>query len=68
MPDYSCHAAGFSIGGYDLKRGTTEDTIILNNTIYSNDTWKIGLGEFLMQFYLRNNIFKNNIVYVGEHG
>ena len=25
-------------------------------------------GEFLMQFYLRNNVFKNNIVYVGEHG
>jgi Right handed beta helix region len=65
---YSCHAAGFSIGGYDLKRGTTEDTIIVNNTLYSNDTWKTGAGEFLMQFYLRNNIFTNNIVYVGAHG
>jgi hypothetical protein len=21
-----------------------------------------------MQFYMRNNVFKNNIVYVGEHG
>lgn len=27
-----------------------------------------GQGEFLMQFYMRNNVFKNNIVYVGEHG
>jgi len=65
---YSCHAAGFSIGGYDLKRGTTEDAVIVNNTLYRNDTWRTGTGEFLMQFYLRNNVFKNNIVYVGEHG
>jgi len=65
---YSCHTAGFSIGGYDLKRGTTEDVVIVNNTLYKNDTWKTGQGEFLMQFYMRNNVFKNNIVYVGEHG
>jgi Right handed beta helix region len=65
---YLCHGPGFSIGGYDLKRGTTEDTIIVNNTLYKNDTWKTGQGEFLMQFYMRNNVFKNNIVYVGEQG
>jgi hypothetical protein len=65
---YSCHAPGFSIGGYDLKRGTTEDAVIVNNTLYHNDTWKTGQGEFLMQFYMRNNVFKNNIVYVGEQG
>jgi hypothetical protein len=65
---YSCHAPGFSIGGYDLKRGVTEDAVIVNNTLYKNDTWKTGQGEFLMQFYMRNNVFKNNIVYVGEQG
>ncbi len=65
---YSCHAPGFSIGGYDEKRGTTEDVVIVNNTLYKNDTWKTGQGEFLMQFYMRNNVFKNNIVYVGDHG
>src|SRR5436189_5660362 len=64
---YSCHAAGFSIGGYDLKRGTTEDAVIVNHTRYRNDTWRTGAGEFLMQFYLRNNGFNNNIRYVGEH-
>jgi hypothetical protein len=64
---YSCHAAGFSIGGYDAKRGTTEDVAIVNNTLYRHDTFKTGGGEFLMQFYMRNNIFKNNIVYVGEY-
>jgi hypothetical protein len=65
---YSCHAPGVSIGGYDLKRGVTEDVVIVNNTLYHNDSWKTGEGEFLMQFYMRNNVFKNNIVYVGEHG
>jgi Right handed beta helix region len=65
---YSCHTAGFSIGGYDLKRGRTEETTIVNNTLYNNDTWETGTGEILMQFYLRNNVFKNNIIYVGKHG
>lgn len=41
---YSCHGPGFSIGGYDLKRGTTEDAIIVNNILFSNDTWKTGPG------------------------
>ncbi len=65
---YSCHASGFSIGGYDLKRGRTEDVMIVNNTIYKNDTARTGGGEFLMQFYMSRNVFKNNIVVVGEHG
>ena len=65
---YSCHTAGISIGGYDLKRGKTEDTTIVNNTLFNNDTWQTGNGEILMQFYLRNNVFKNNIIYVGKHG
>jgi hypothetical protein len=65
---YSCHAPGISIGGYDEKRGVTEDAVIVNNTLYKNDTWKTGQGEFLMQFYTRNNVFKNNIIYVGDHG
>jgi hypothetical protein len=65
---YSCHTSAFAIGGYDLKRGHTLDVAIVNNTIYKNDTWGTGNGEFLTQFYMARNIFKNNIVYVGEHG
>lgn len=65
---YRCHTSGISIGGYDLKRGTTEDVIIVNNTLYKNDTEHTGTGEIQMQYYLRNNIFKNNIVYVGSAG
>jgi hypothetical protein len=65
---YSCHTAAIAIGGYDAKRGKTEDTTIVNNTLYNNDTWETGTGEILMQYYLRNNVFKNNIIYVGKHG
>ena len=65
---YSCHTAGISIGGYDLKRGSTNNTVIVNNTLYKNDTWHTGSGEFQMQFYMRNNIFKNNILYIGDSG
>ena len=63
---YLCHTAGISIGGYDEKRGSTHDTVIVNNTLYKNDAWHTGTGEIQMQFYLRNNVFKNNIVYIGD--
>jgi hypothetical protein len=65
---FSCHTAGITIGGYDAKRGTTSDSVIVNNTLYMNDAWHTGTGEFQMQFYLRNNVFKNNIIYVGASG
>ncbi len=63
---YFCHTAGITIGGYDAKRGSTEDSVIINNTLYKNDTWGTKTGEFQMQYYLRNNTFDNNIVYVGR--
>ncbi len=65
---YFCHTAGITIGGYDAKRGTTSDSVIVNNTLYQNDAWNTGTGEFQMQFYLRNDVFKNNIIYVGKQG
>ncbi len=65
---YNCHTAGITIGGYDAKRGITEDCIIANNTLYANDTWGTATGEFMMQYYMRNNIFENNIIFVGNHG
>ena len=65
---YNCHTAGITVGGYDAKRGITENCIIANNTLYNNDTWDTETGEFMMQFYLRNNVFENNIIYVGKHG
>lgn len=65
---YFCHNAGISIGGYDLKRGGTHDVTIVNNTLYEDDAWHTGTGEFQMQYRMGNNVFQNNIVYIGKDG
>jgi hypothetical protein len=65
---YSCHTAGVSIGGYDAERGITEHCTIVNNTLYRNDTSNTGAGEFQMQYYAADNIFKNNILLAGRQG
>jgi len=65
---YYCHTAGISIGGYGPRRGGTDHVIITNNTLYRNNIWRTGTGEFYMQYHMRDNTFKNNIVYVGGAG
>ncbi len=65
---HSCHTAGISIGGYDAQRGITEHCTIVNNTLFQNDTSNWGAGEFQMQYYMANNIFKNNILVAGPRG
>jgi hypothetical protein len=63
---YHCHTAGVSIGGYAPERGHTEHSIVVNNTLYENDTSGTGSGEFQMQWNMSDNIFENNIVYAGH--
>lgn len=65
---YSCHTAGITIGGYDAERGITEHCTIMNNTLFRNDTSNWGTGEFQMQYYMANNVFKNNILVSGPTG
>ncbi len=65
---YSCHTAGISIGGYDAERGITEHCTIVNNTLFKNDTSNWGAGEFQMQYYMADNVFKNNILVAGPTG
>ena len=60
---YRCHTAGITIGGYDAKRGSTHDTIIVNNTLYKDDTENTGTGEFQMQYYLRT-IFSRTTLFM----
>jgi hypothetical protein len=64
---YHCHTAGVSIGGYDPERGHTEHSMVVNNTLYDNDTSGTGSGEFQMQWHMADNVFANNIVYAGAH-
>jgi hypothetical protein len=63
---YHAHTAGVSIGGYAPERGHTEHCIVVNNTLYDNDTSATGSGEFQMQWNMADNIFANNIVYAGS--
>ena len=62
---YHAHTAGVSIGGYAPERGHTDHCIVINNTLYDNDTSGTGSGEFQMQWNMADDIFANNIVYAG---
>jgi hypothetical protein len=53
-------AIGIAIGGYDRRRGSTEDCVIVNNTIVNTD----GV-ELLVQFDTRDNVIANNVIVAG---
>ncbi len=57
---------GISLGGYDRLRGSTENCMIVNNTLYHNDTQQDGSGEIGLTYDTRNNIIKNNIFFANE--
>jgi hypothetical protein len=57
------HGAGVIMGGYDEQRGVTENCEVSNNTLYLNDSKTTWSGQIQFQFYVRNNIFKNNILW-----
>jgi len=63
---YMCGLTGIAIGGYDKKRGSTDSCKILNNTLYANDTLHWESGDIMLQFDIRDNVFKNNIVYAND--
>ncbi len=55
---------GLAIGGYDSQRGSAENCKIVNNTFYKNNTNNDSWGsELLVQFYTKNNLIANNIIY-----
>lgn len=57
---YDSTAIGIAIGGYDRRRGSTEDCVIVNNTVVNTD----GV-ELLVQFDTRNNVIENNVIVAG---
>ena len=64
---YDSNACGISIGGYSNSVGGTANAVIVNNTLYNNNT-KNQSSEFQIQFHsgsAQGNIFENNIVYAG---
>jgi len=65
---YQSNSVGISIGGYDRNVGGTDHCTIVNNTLWDNDTKNTGSGEFQIQYYATNNVFKNNILYASAQG
>ena len=60
---YNNTQAGIAFGGYDTKRGSTENCVIVNNTLYNNFTQGDWGAELYIQFDTRNNLVKNNIIF-----
>jgi hypothetical protein len=61
-----CGVAGIAFGGYDTQRGRTENCRFINNTLYANDTLLWETGDLMMQYYCKNNVFANNIIYANK--
>jgi parallel beta-helix repeat protein len=63
---YNNTQVGIAFGGYDTQRGSTENCVIVNNTLYNNATQGDWGAELYIQFDTRNNIVKNNLVYANK--
>ncbi len=64
---YDGNTVGVSIGGYAAKVGGSDHVVVVNNTLYNNNT-KNGGAEFQIQHNdppSNGNIFENNIAYAG---
>jgi hypothetical protein len=64
---YDANSVGVSIGGYAAKVGGSDHVVVVNNTLYNNNTKNQG-AEFQIQHNdppSNGNIFENNIVYAG---
>ncbi|MGF9698618.1 DUF5123 domain-containing protein [Paenibacillus sp. MABNR03] len=65
---YHNRLTGIAMGGYDEERGSTENSTIMYNTLFQNDTLDAGNGQLYMQAMTKNNTFKHNIVVSGSSG
>ncbi|MEC0108569.1 right-handed parallel beta-helix repeat-containing protein [Paenibacillus taichungensis] len=57
---------GIAMGGYDEQRGSTEDSMIMYNTLVGNDLLDAGNGQLFLQAQTKNNTFKRNILVSGS--
>lgn len=58
----NCSIGGIFTGGYETGLGWSQNILIVNNTLYKNDTLKSGSGEILIQ-KARDIEIKNNILF-----
>jgi hypothetical protein len=65
---YANTEVGIAMGGYDAQRGSTENCVIVNNTLVGNNTSNGYGAELYIQYDTRNNVIKNNIIVAGSAG
>lgn len=58
---HDCHIAGLAMGGFDKKRGSTQQCTIEDNLFRENDTDREGNGELWLQFQVRDNVIRHNV-------
>jgi len=63
---YNNTQVGIALGGYDKRRGSTQNCVIVNNTLYNNYTQRDWGGEIYIQYDTRNNLIKNNIIFAND--
>ncbi len=64
---YSNSQVGIAIGGYDTRRGSTENCVIVNNTLYNNYTLGDWGSELYVQYDTRYNVVKNNLIFANAY-
>lgn len=62
---YSNSEVGIAMGGYDEQRGATRNCVVVNNTLYKNNTSDDWGAELFVQYDVSNNVIKNNLIYAG---
>jgi hypothetical protein len=63
---YFNYGPAISLGGYDPLRGWSSHITVVNNTLFANDSRKLGGGDIQLQFWPKtapiDNQFANNMV------
>ncbi len=57
--------AGIAFGGYNTRRGSTQNCVIVNNTLYNNATQGDWGAEVYVQYDTRANVVMNNLIFAG---
>lgn len=65
---YYANSAGITVGGDSPGGGGADHSMVVNNTLFRNDTAKTGSGEFQIQYHATHTVFKNNIVSATAQG
>ena len=62
---YENFYTGIAIGGYDEKRGGTQNSLISKNKLERNDTKGLGGGQILIQHAADDNVIEENTLKTG---